>query len=237
MDKERLVVLTGAGSTIAAGAPSTQDLTDHVQKLRFPAAIRVSSFLSNEADAKGKPRSLGYTISVCDLIWGALKANYEAPNFEHLIHSLELLEPLARLDFHEVVDEFRPVLSSFMDISQQYRIIFDPNLLNETRHKVLTEIAGKIANQICFTGPGREKALAILRDRLGEHLNLSVFTLNYDDLIDRTGPWFDGFLRPCEPNTGLRIPRAFDAQTFVARCQSEASVLAHLHGSPDSGIG
>lgn len=30
-------------------------------------------------------------------------------------------------------------------------------------------------------------------DRLRRDFELTVLTLNYDDLMDRTGPWFDGF--------------------------------------------
>ncbi len=229
MPRERLVVLMGAGSTAAAGAPSTQNLTEYLGTLRFPAAIKVSRFMMDASDKV--PHPLAFGTSVCELLWRGLKAAFQSPNFEHLIHALELLEPLARPDFSEVVDEYRPVLTAFMEVSRKYQVIFEPNLLDYCRHSVMKAIVSHVLNQISFSGgPSPERELANLCTRLGCDFDLSVFTLNYDDLIDRTGTWFDGFIKPCDPHRSP-TPLAFDRRTFIAACQSDPRVMVHLHGS------
>lgn len=178
-----------------------------------------------------KPHPFGYPIPLCEVLWDALRAAFESPNFEHLIHALELLEPLARSDFHKVVDEYRRVSSALLEVSRKCQIIFDPNLLNFGRYFVMKTIVGRILNQILFAG-GRqpEKDLANLFEHLAKEFALSVFTLNYDDLGDRAGTWFDGFIKPVDSNS-FPTPQAFDREAFIGRAQSDDWVLVHLHGS------
>jgi hypothetical protein len=63
---------------------------------------------------------------------------------------------------------------------------------------------------------------------------LSVFTLNYDDIVDGArSSWFDGFTRPVEQSRGGRVWSAngFDARNFSNWPQASEPLLAHLHGS------
>jgi SIR2-like domain len=52
-------------------------------------------------------------------------------------------------------------------------------------------------------------------------------TLNYDDLIDRAGEWYDGFNPPM---TSDRFG-TFDLSGFPAQSAKHPAVLLHLHGS------
>ena len=67
-----------------------------------------------------------------------------------------------------------------------------------------------------------------LFDQLREHFNLTVVTLNYDDIIDRTGDWYDGF-----GDAGVGTPKfgCFDAARFRRELLSRPAVLLHIHGS------
>ncbi len=144
-------------------------------------------------------------------------ATFETPNFEHVIHALELLEPLVASAFYEkVVDEYRPVLGAFLEGSRKYESLLDSGLLNFTRFSVMKSIMSEVSSRVCSRGPSPERELAILFKRLCRDFSLSIFTLNYDDLVDRTGGWFDGFINPTEESISLPF-QTFDRNAFIAR--------------------
>jgi hypothetical protein len=64
-------------------------------------------------------------------------------------------------------------------------------------------------------------------DQLKAEFNLTVLTLNYDDLIDRVGEWYDGFNPPSVPDQFGR----FDFSGFPVQSAKHPAVLLHLHGS------
>jgi hypothetical protein len=70
-------------------------------------------------------------------------------------------------------------------------------------------------------------ALRHFFDHLRTVFDLTVVTLNYDDLIDRAGDWYDGFSAP-EKSTGAHT---FDFSGFSPQSVQHPAVLMHLHGS------
>jgi hypothetical protein len=64
-------------------------------------------------------------------------------------------------------------------------------------------------------------------DQLRQEFDLTVVTLNYDDLIDRAGDWYDGF-EPPTPGAGFG---SFDFANFPCQVMTHPAVLLHLHGS------
>lgn len=83
----------------------------------------------------------------------------------------------------------------------------------------------KLFSERCLKTPS-EKLKSVF-DLMEEHFELTVLTLNYDDLIDHTGTWFDGF-KECEDTDDYY---SFNACQFVRRVTVEPKVLLHLHGS------
>jgi hypothetical protein len=55
-----------------------------------------------------------------------------------------------------------------------------------------------------------------------------VVTLNYDDIIDRIGDWYDGF---DDAGVGPLKFGTFDAARFRRESLSRPAVLLHIHGS------
>ena len=206
-----LAVILGSGSTLRAGAPSTQELT-----------ALVASWCSARADQPGK---------ICSQVIDALKSNYTNVNFEFVIAALEDLEPIAAAHTRRpMVDETRPVIASFLLANSIFGTLPDPTQLNEARHLVLHEIAEHCMRQ---TARSDITALKSILQRLSSDFSVSVFTLNYDDLIDRAVDFDDGF-------TTRQLPRRimwahqvlrFDAQEFTQTRRSGKDFLAHMHGS------
>ena len=71
-------------------------------------------------------------------------------------------------------------------------------------------------------------------ERLKQNFDLTVVTLNYDDLIDRTGDWFDGFVS-ADDDPPADWER-FDPTCFRTKILSAPAALLHLHGSVRFGL-
>lgn len=234
MASTRLTILLGAGSTITAGAPSTQDLTTHVCRIRRPLVVRMGTpyllALPLSQEGREEPLRTSNAVPVCKLILDALNASYKSVNFEVVIHALEQLQSFAQAQNIDAHDNFRSVLSAFLEAARKHEILLDANLLSEARRAVMEEILTQIGNKLFCVGPKPEQQLSDFFTRLTDHFDLSVFTLNYDDLADRTGNWFDGFTIPCDPDS-TPTPWGFDRRGFIERCHTESKVLLHMHGS------
>lgn len=83
----------------------------------------------------------------------------------------------------------------------------------------------KLFSENCPTTPSEK--LKSFFDLMEEHFELTVLTLNYDDLIDHTGPWFDGFQKREDTDEYC----SFNACQFARKVTVEPKVLLHLHGS------
>ncbi len=161
-----------------------------------------------------------------------LKFQYQNVNFEIVISALEEMEPIAAARVSKrMSDELRPTIASFMSPNIGLDNVFDPSLLSETRHHILHEIAQHCYMQTHASDVSRLKAML---SALSVDFSTKIFTLNYDDLIDRAGNFSDGFTSRHKP-TG-KIPWAhevlrFNAQDFSRAQRSGKEFLAHLHGS------
>ncbi len=73
----------------------------------------------------------------------------------------------------------------------------------------------------------KEKQLADLLLRLGKQFDLRLFTLNYDDLVDRVAlPWRDGFI-----SNSSNFYQSFEPKQFLEDDKMVASLLVHMHAS------
>jgi hypothetical protein len=108
----------------------------------------------------------------------------------------------------------------------------DSPLLRFARQSIISAIHAEIHNR--SLNLPKDLALYKLIADLCEEFRLTLFTLNYDDLIDRGCPTgFDGFVADRENSTSGAYWEAhsFDARVFDLWRDSMEPVLVHLHGS------
>ena len=207
--RQRLVVLLGAGSTMHANAPSTDDITDHL-------CTRVRGNALMEQVIKG----------LCEQR-GALGFN-----FESVMSALESLQDYVQNKRYPPMvggeagafTAFKPDYERFLRFGNADDPFYDPffGLLWQLK-QIIAEYVIARTQSSCVSG------LSAFIGRLKKHFDLTVVTLNYDDLIDRAGVWFDGFgFAPVNDAGEYQI---FDHAAFLARASSDPAVLLHLHGS------
>jgi hypothetical protein len=217
-ERPHLSVLLGAGSTVGAGIPSTQEITEYV--------------LSPDDELGGV-----HTDQLNDFVQKLVailqeRGKYKSITFELILHAIEQLEPLLGFaNGHDVNDYYRNVLQSFVEIPPAIRNDLTRNgVLGYNKGGVIRRILRLIHKRL-EDSERKEKHLSELLLDLNEHFVLKVFTLNYDNLVDLVKlPWADGFV-PNNSNFYLK----FDAKTFLASLQNDDPLLVHLHGSTHFG--
>lgn len=248
--KPTLTVLLGAGSTLdlgltvpqtgkpcGYGMPSTNDLTEAILKNNKSPQIVVPGipFFFDHAHLGRQiaPFQRTEVVPVISLIEKVLRAGYRQVDFELVLHALEQLEPMVAVrNGSDAADEFRPVLSAFVEIGDKGRRFADRSLINETRRAVLLRIFEKILEAKFRCGKqDQSQKLREMLDCLRKEFRLRVFTLNYDDIVDEAMPSaFDGFESPVDDDQHDDA-RAFSAREFAERYSHEPETLVHLHGS------
>lgn len=190
-----LTAFFGAGASIHAGVPSTADITSAFKE----SALAKMAFEELEKD------------------------RFQSLNFEHILAVFEDLSALARSKRNKE-DRFRQVISTFVQtcdtLSDGFR---DAEALDECRRDLTARISHLIRSQLTKGVP--EQATKDFLESMGQQFLLRVVTLNYDDLIDRTSDWFDGFSE--KDGNLLR----FQPKQFATEILAKEQVLLHLHGS------
>lgn len=202
----RLLVLLGAGSTAHAGAPSTRHVTDRIRRIPDEPIRTIVKCLDAQ---RGK----------------------DGFDFETVLACLEELDEFDLRRKHPQAWEFvGGILSAFAEVR--------PNLASLTgffvaRLKLINSVSEIFVRK---TGTSSSDQLQAFFDQLKNEFDLTVVTLNYDDMIDRAaeGVWYDGF----EPSGRAGDPfRIFGATNFRRRSMEHSAVLLHLHGSVRFGFG
>lgn len=210
----KLNLLLGAGSTISAGMPSTLDISTCLESLTAPGQI-------------GKSNGDRFFASLKDFL--VKKGEYKDVNFELMLYALETIEPFLhgnRKSVFEKEDYFRSVVAPFVELSNDAKFIEHSQGTRYWRIEAFKQI-GKLIGDRLSTSTVKEKHLSDLLLRLNSQFGLKVFTLNYDDLVDRVPiEWRDGFI----PNNS-NYCESFGASQFLADDQSTSPLLVHLHGS------
>lgn len=198
--RQRLVLLMGAGSTIDAGAPSTDDITEY---LGVHKCDRLEKIIKGLCEQRG---SLGF-------------------NFETVMAAMEALEGYVKdKRYPPVVGGEMGAFTALMPGYEDFLNIVNTDSFFDLRRALLLKIATFVIDK---TESLRPTKLSAFVNRLKKDFDLTVVTLNYDDLIDRAETWFDGFVA-CGESHQYEI---FDHTVFRARASSEPAVLLHLHGS------
>jgi hypothetical protein len=196
-------VILGAGSTIHACAPScapsTEEITKLVCKIEDEPTHSVVSRLRDQRT----------------------EGNF---NFETVLAALEDLDEFSvRRRCPTAVQSIGGHLSAFTELLPDFAKV-EENRFQSARASLVGRIKDFV---ICRTDNRSPAKLKIFFDLLKAEFDLTVLTLNYDDLIDRAGEWYDGFNPPTAPDRSGR----FDFSGFSAQSTKHPAVLLHLHGS------
>ena len=199
MKRPRLLVVLGAGSTLHAGAPSTKDIDDFVFGIG-------DELIRSVVDRLRRQRTEG---------------NF---NFETVLAALEYLDDFSVRKNHPTAwPRIGGYLAAFADYLPDFAALADKSFLSAR-----TQVIGRLKDFVIErTDEASSDALRNFFDQLRPIFDLTVVTLNYDDLIDRAGEWYDGF---GEPATGDDY-RTFDFADFSRQSAQHPAVLMHLHGS------
>lgn len=196
--RPRVLVILGAGSTLHADAPSTQNIDDLISKIEDSTTSSVIRLLKEQ-------RTEGYF------------------NFETVLAALEELDEFSdRKKFPTTLENISGSLAAFTDWLPDFTFSNDASFM-ELRLRLIGKIKNFVIDRTDSSSPERLKSFF---DNLRAYFNLTVVTLNYDDLIDRSGDWYDGFV-PAQHSDNAE----FDHDGFAQRSMQEPSVLLHLHGS------
>jgi SIR2-like domain len=197
--RSRLLVILGAGSTKHAGAPLTKDIDEFVcQMPDEPIRAVVNRLRDQRSDGN----------------W----------NFETVLAALEELDEFSlRKRCPTVWPRIGGPLSAFAELL--------PDFVNAAGNSFLvvrTQLIGRIKKFVIDGTTNASAArLKAFFDLLKAEFDLTIVTLNYDDLIDRAGEWYDGFCLPIAPAKFS----TFDFSGFRDRSAQDPAVLMHLHGS------
>lgn len=223
---KRLVLILGSGSSVPYGFPDSGQLTGTVT---VGGTYLDSKVDYSRAGAETKENVERWPVT--EMLWEALRGNYEQPNFETYVHALETLEPLAASrripKYYGTLDEYRPIYTAFMEVLGRYEPFMRSEVLQTERLNVLIRILDSLNFEpYSVTGKQRRVELDKTLKQIGSRFQTNVLSLNYDDLIDETlADYFDGFTIPWQ-ETALR----FDRADFLRKELPDQSML-HLHGS------
>ncbi len=198
--RPRLMVLLGAGASAHAKAPSTKEITDMVSRVNRPIVKRIVKDLT-----KNKKEG--------------------AFNFETVIAILEGLQEYLTPSWVRGGDS-QWTLDHFTNIKCIYRKVTHVDIFRE-RFDLLRDIFSCFIDRMPENLDKSSMPIRRFIESLRSQFDLTILTLNYDDLIDHAGPWFDGF----RPDLDRSDYSVFEPGRFVDRVRSEGNVLLHLHGS------
>ncbi|MGB8841142.1 MAG: hypothetical protein WCC64_08705 [Aliidongia sp.] len=197
--RPRVLVILGAGSTLHAGAPSTKDIDDLI---------------------------FGTSKEPIRSIVDRLRAQRTEGNLssETILAALEELDDFSVRRSHPTAwPRIGGYLTAFADWLPDFAPITDKNFLSARAH-MIGQIKNFVIDRTATASPGKLKNFF---DQLRTVFDLTVVTLNYDDLVDRAGDWYDGFRVPVSANSA----GTFDFAGFPQQSVQHPAVLLHLHGS------
>lgn len=259
-NRPRLTVLLGAGATAGSvfaalkppraalekmkrgGTPFSPLLptTQHLSQ-QLLLKINVSARLSGVAYNSGVPQPTSGVsqpqflqgwedVRVYQWIHHALQSWYRNPSFEDVLAAVEQLEGFASMQHTPGGrDDFKHPLLAFVDAKPSHAFLMDASLMREVRKQAYLTLMGETTHLSSYLKA--VKAYKRLLCGLSKRFGLSVFTLNYDDIVDKAlgSSAFDGYCRQIQVNGPTRW--GFDESTFVSKYPTSPLMLAHLHGS------
>jgi hypothetical protein len=234
-----LVIIVGAGASQSCGIFGSQDLTNSA----FSSGTYVESsvrYRSQPVDDPSVWQTTQEVWSLTHILLEALRSIYREPDFELYIHALESLEPLAASrrspSWAGSLDQVRPVASAFMDVLSRYEPFMRAEILQAERLDVIRRILINLSFSLDYAANRRHPGAAVFTNmltRIASAFVPSMFTLNYDDLLDSLFPNAnDGYNDP-----GDGVMRFDPASIIGTELGIVAPSLFHLHGNVRFGFG
>lgn len=212
---EKLLVIVGAGASMMVGAPSTADVTKAVREIEQKVEIPI-------------PDGLFRTKRVLEQVYQVLLQGYSAPNFETMVHALEVVQSLIAGWQPDATDRQRPVEAILCGGPRGGRAtsLFDGlavGMASEDLYRKVHELFTSVSTLArTHDDWGKWKNFWT---KLDQNFDLDIATLNYDTLIEAAfaAEHFDEGFRPkSAPKDARFCPREFS---------QENKRLRHLHGS------
>lgn len=215
-DKERLTILVGAGAVVEISKISTSSITTEILS-------------SNKIHTSSKTL---FSKIYSDLLINNQKWDNYTPNFEDIFHGLEILAGLFTID--NAAPEFKPIYKYFTTIKDDYQQ-FDPYKnyppkIDTTLGLAFSDLLKIITDNIesYSTLPVTDWYQNFFLD-LGNHYNLDIFNLNYDNLFEKIfKDYNDGFKNSKDNGTYIEFNPHLAMDTT-----SHAVNINHLHGQID----
>jgi hypothetical protein len=241
MKKKRLNILLGAGASVKAGLPSTPKLTELIVQNELRGMVDGKRYwyqdpkfgtsdpqLMPPVPTKSVPPEFYSEDPIYKQVYDSLSKRFESPNFEHILAALDELQSLAQSQEpgSGSVDKFIHILSPFVEVDPSHPVFREWRFLMYARSELLRIISRQFQHSLASLNTSVFSQFKSLFEALSEQFRLSVFTLNYDDLVERTElDWFDGFTI-----RGDNCHR-FDRTPFLKNCLDAEHLICHLHGS------
>lgn len=224
-EKEKLVVFLGAGASIHAGIPSTREITQWLIADKLSGTSSSQIVIDGLYEDRFTPAILPEQ-PVFSTIYHALRSKFKEPNFEHILAVLEDLSGLVLSQSNRpLAEDYVNVLAPFLWVEERYQILRNESFLRYARQHFLKIVMTNLQNKLVFNA---QKHTEDFLNALQDKYSLAVFTLNYDEVIDRSLPdWYDGFSEP----VGAPAHYEFNRQEFAKNIHLKDNLLCHLHGS------
>lgn len=240
--KQELVVLLGAGASAHTGIPMTNALTEELSNYQLKGSL-TNQTLWIQDPKFDSPLKFTPTVYPCSnqeihvppifkneecffqTVLTILKREFAAPNFEHILAALEELEAISRSQQFSMLDDFRAVIAPFVKITNENKMLSHPTFLHYAQETLIQVISQTFQNKLNeSTEP--EKETKTFFEQVRKTYNVSIFNLNYDDLLERSGFCLrDGFTETHEDFL------AYSTQSFENSVAIGEEIHCHLHGS------
>lgn len=212
----RLTVLLGSGFSEGVSLSSTASLTELVRTLPGPE-------LYGEPVPGGSRR-----VVVPAGIWRMATGYYVNPNFETMLHLVETALAYSWVKgWLAAEDRAKSAFGAFMNVMPHWQAFIEQGAafsFVDFYRRALDAIAADIRQNIDKNATLIEREANRLLLPLAERFQLTIGTLNYDDIAEAAlKNWHDGF----EQDSEARY--AFTPSAFVGN--RETPELLHLHGS------
>lgn len=220
--KNELLILLGTGASTPS-IPDVNDITEHLlgwRKAFEPDPTSADPLCIIRPELASPDRRTIFKFIYDELVdyW-----SHKIPNFEELIHVLELLDSIYPIPPHDgVVDEYRPIIGPFIEVNNDLNLShFFGIAATEACYEIL-KLVKEASDEIGDNSSDHHLSdgLAIL----GQQAILKIFSLNYDDIPERSGiPLATGFY--------LNEDSPFDFDHRMVISGQEGHVHYQLHGS------
>lgn len=242
-DKQELVVLLGAGASAHVGVPMTPALTTEVvqyqlkgivkdrllwvndPRFQSPLSIPAKAGAFEAIDRTKQAPDFMQTTAIYQAVLDTLETIFDSPNFEHILAALEDLEAISSTQQNKKVDDFRTVIAPFVMISQSHPMFSQPIFLHIAIEE-LVKLISKIFQMKLAQIANPEAETKTFFEGLRNDFRVSVFNLNYDNLLELSGfPLQDGFI------DDRGDFKEFSIKGFQDALSTGKELHCHLHGS------